>query len=105
MEYDRFRASAVTFQMVRDSEKGFARIPGAVLIPSLDGKSANRESAIAQIGRQHERGIERMKSPLRLGDAPPLMRDQLVQHTAARTSGKTLKSWHDAPPSSPGISV
>jgi len=37
--------------------------------------------------------------------APPLMRDQPVQHTAAGTSENTLKSWHGAQPSSPGISV
>ena len=55
--------------------------------------------------RRYKRGMERAKSPLRLGDAPPLMRDQPVQHIAAGTSGKTLKSWHGAPPSSPGTSM
>ena len=71
----------------------------------LDVYRPNRESTIAQIGRRYKRGMERVKSALRLGDAPPLMRDQPVQHNAAGTSGKTLKSWHGAPPSSPGISV
>ena len=71
----------------------------------LDEKRANRESSLAQIGRRHKRGIERVKSPLRLGDAPPLMRDQPVQHTATDTSEKILKSGHGVLPSSPGISV
>lgn len=76
-----------------EAQKTFARITQTGKVP------------LRRLGTGIKCGIERVKSPLRLGDAPPLMRDQPVQHTAAGTSGKTLKSWHGAPPSSPGISV
>jgi hypothetical protein len=70
----------------------------------VDEKTRTPGSALAQIGAGINAG-QRVKSPLRSGDAPPLMRNHPVQHTSAGTSEKTLKSRHGIPPSSPGISV
>src|SRR6202041_1218881 len=84
--------------------RSFRKWPFAKREP-LGRKTQTGKVPFAQSGRRHSRGIERVKSPLRLGDAPPLMRDQPVQHTATGTSEKILKSGHGVPPSSPGISV